>query len=350
MKDKAFLMVYGGICLCLVLLYTSMIYLLDPLGYYKVIEKSQYYAMNARYQLPSFVKNLDYSTIVIGPSMSLNFDEKVMDQQFHTKSYNAALSAASAREQRYIAELAIDTHPNLNQLFWEINFDSLSGDTDRVNEEAGGFPAYFYTTNPVDDIQYLFSYYPLQEYQKRRETPEETKYKTPYELYKFGRYVKSMTPDKITDKTVKNNQNPAPEPVSFQKMKENFDENIWPIIAEHPDKNFILYYTPYPITYHIFNYNRSSLAFIDRLEMKEYVFQKLKDYPHVKLYDFQTRQDITFNMENYVDGSHYYQSINHEMMSYMSQHSPIQNQDEIKNNNTALLEQVEHYRFEQLRF
>lgn len=349
MSYKKFLLSLLAVCLILAGIYSSFMYVKDPLGYYHVKKDSRYYNTNGRYQLPAFIKNFDYDTIFIGPSMSQNFIEKNIDRELHVKSYNAALSAASAREQRYIYELADSSHKNLKNVYWELNFDSLYGDTNRVNEESGAFPAYLYNTFPLDDIKYLFSYYAGEAYLETRKAEKENRpIMNPYDMFKFGFEVPPVDPkDYKKSKPVKNKK-PIPDGVSFQDMKENFDQNILPAIKEHPNQIFNLYYTPYPITYHLFHFNRSEQAFIDRLKMKEYIFKQVGHLDHVNIFDFQTESTVTFTISNYMDGSHYFAEINNWMIKQFAQKSYVQTPDSIQKNNKKLLEQVENFSSKQL--
>jgi len=330
-------------------LYSFLVYRIDPLGYYHLKKESHYYSVNGRYQLPAFIKNLDYDTIFIGPSMSQNFNETLIDRELKVKSFNAALSAASTKEQKYIYQLSNATHTNLKNVYWEINFDSLHGEVDRVNEESGVFPAYLYNTFPLDDIKYLFSYYAGEIYFDRLEAEKQKQLlRAPYNVYKFGFGIPAMTTEKLKETKTKKNKNPVPEEVSFQKMKDNFDVNILPAIKEHPEQAFTLYYTPYPITYHIFHYNRSQQAFIDRLKMKEYIYDQVKDLKNVVVHDFQAESKITFNPTNYMDGSHYFMDTNDWMIKQFATQNYVQTADTLKANNEKLLAQIENFSLKQL--
>jgi hypothetical protein len=350
MGYKKFLISFLTTCLIMAGLYSLLIFRIDPLGYYNnLIEKSHYYSVNGRFQLPAFIKNLNYDTVIIGPSMSQNFREKVIDHELNVKSFNAALSAASAKEQNYIYQLANNTHKDLKNVYWEINFDSLYGDSDRVNEESGVFPKYLYNNIVLDDYKYLFSYYAGELYFSRLKAERiKAGLRTPYDVYKFGYNVPPQTPKQYKDTKVINNNNPVPEGVSFRDMKENFDVNILPVLKDHPEQSIKLYYTPYPITYHIFNYNRSRQAFIDRLKIKEYIFEQVKDLDHVEIYDFQAESKVTFTISNYLDGSHYFMTINDWMVKQFAEHNYLQTMESTTRNNKLLLEQVEKFSVKQL--
>jgi hypothetical protein len=330
-------------------LYSYFIYQTDPLGYYGVKEKSQYYHSNGRYQLPAFIKNLEYDTIIIGPSMSQNFDEQLFDMELKVKSFNASLSAASAKEQNYVYQLAAKTHKDLKNVYWEINFDSLYGESDRVNEDSGAFPTYLYNTFALDDVRYLFSYYAGESFvETLKAARNNAPFQTPYEIYKFGKDIPPLTVDQYKDTKASENNNPIPEGVSFQNMKDNFDKNILPMLKKHPDHQFKLYYTPYPITYHIFNYNRSQQAFIDRLKIKEYIFTQVQELENVEVYDFQSESHVTFTISNYLDGSHYFANINDWMTKQFAEGNYLQTAETTQENYVKLLEQVENFSAKQL--
>lgn len=351
MSYKKFLLYFMISTLIIAGLYSAFIYAKDPLGYYKLEKESKYFYTNGRYQLPAFIKNLDYDSIIIGPSMSQNFHEEIIDEVLGIRSFNAALSAASAKEQNYIYQLADKTHENLNFVFWEINFDSLYGASNRVNEDSGEFPSYLYNTFPLDDFRYLFSYYAGEMILEKQDTLKTaTEVKIPYQIYKFGQGVPPLRvePYKRLEIEYENNK-PVPEGVSFEDMKKNFDTNILPVIQKHPEQKFILYYTPYPVVYHIFNYNRSYEAFIDRLELKEYIIEQVKELKNVEVHDFQAESKVTFKISNYMDGSHYFAVINDWMTEQFANKAYQQTVETTKQNNLLLLKQVEGFDYRQLK-
>ncbi len=349
MKYKKFLWTFFTCTFILAIIYSTFIFIKDPLGYYDLEEESSYYYHNGRYQLPSFVRNLDYDTIIIGPSMSQNFNEQVLNKELDVQSLNAALSASSAKEQNYLYTLANESNENLTNVFWEINFDSLHGSEDRVNEESGAFPKHLYTKTTLDDFKYLFSYLAGEVYiekvkAERRGDPT----RSVYEVYKFGKGVPPLNPNDYRGTEVTDNDNDVPDGVGLQEMKQNFDVNIYPVLKENTDQNFKLYYAPYPILYQIFNYNRSKQAFMDRLLMKEYVYSRVKDLEHVQVYDFQTETEITFNLRNYVDGSHYDHAVNDWMTYELNNNKYLQSENSTEENAKILLKQVEGFSGEQL--
>ncbi|MEQ2528576.1 hypothetical protein WMO40_17975 [Bacillaceae bacterium CLA-AA-H227] len=349
MEYRKFILCFVITTMTFVSIYSYFIFKKDPIGYYNLQENSEYYYYNARYQIPAFIKNLEYDTVIIGPSMSQNFDEDKINLIFEVESYNASLSAASAKEQNYIYNLSSSSHPKLKQVFWELNFDSLYGSVDRVNEDSGEFPTYLYNKNKMDDLKYLFSYYAGEALHDKIEAEKgEALKQTPYGIYKFGKGVPHLIPEQYRNEKAVSNENPVPEGVGFKDMKANFDENIYPILKGNPNQNFKLYYTPYSILYHIFNYNRSKQAFIDRLLLKEYIFERVKELKNVQIYDFQTERKITFNLNHYVDNSHYFAYINDWMIKELNQDTYLQTEKTTKLSNKVLLEQVEKFSGSQL--
>ena len=332
-----FLFVLGGI-VC------SIVYKLDPLYMYK-FKKDNYFYATERYQMPGLIKHMEYDTLFVGTSMGRNFLEPTADQLLHTKSFNASLPASTAREQKMAAQLSINS-TDVKNIIWELNLYSFSGKPDWVLEGNSPFPTYMYDTNKINNIKYFLSPYSrkmaLQNFKLQLDPTKPTQ--DPYWLYKFG--------DKETNFTVENAKKtidatplqPITEGWYHKPMLESFDDNIVSFVKQHPDVQFTFFYAPYPITYHVVSNKNDPQYTKENILFKKEVFNKLKNLPNVKLYDFQDQKDITYNLSNYMwDQTHYYRYINDWIIKELSTKKPITDEKAYEQRLSNFANEVMHF-------
>ncbi|WP_369901620.1 hypothetical protein [Bacillus manliponensis] len=301
-----------------------IVYKLDPLHVYKLQENDYFYATE-RYQMPGLVKHRDYDTIFVGTSMGRNFLEPVADEAFHTKTFNASLPASTAREQRMTADLAIQKK-EVQHVIWELNFYSFFGEPDWVLEGSSPFPTYMYDQNKLNDLQYFFSPYSRQMAFKNWSSKLQG-YNPPEDLnwlYKFGDQEDKFLVENAIKVIEATEPAPPEEGYSYEILLKSFEDNIISFIKDHPDTQFTFFYSPYPVTTHVVNYKMDAEYLTTVLSFKKEVYNRLKEYNNVKLYDFHDNKEITYNLSYYMwDQTHYYRFINDWIISQLTTTPPI---------------------------
>lgn len=100
-----------------------------------------------------------------------------------------------------------------------------------------------------------------------------------------------------------------------EKSKEIYMETLDKIIKNNPNIKFYVFYPPYSMIAYLKEFKEERLY--KDLEIKEFVEKNLLNYKNVELYDFQVAKEITHNLDNYKDYSHYSPKINSLMLKYM---------------------------------
>ena len=98
----------------------------------------------------------------------------------------------------------------------------------------------------------------------------------------------------------------------FENLKNSFEFNFISLIQNNPNTNFIFFYPPYSV----FSYKQWKENFIlnDIIQFKKYMTKRLSEFSNVAIYDFQSAIEITTNLNNYKDFTHYHQNINNWMI------------------------------------
>ncbi len=324
-------------------------FMLDPLSFYRfpTLYEAQY-STNARFQLPGFIKNANYDTVIIGTSLSRNFIESHVDQTMGVQSLNASIPASTAKEQSLAARLAMHTG-KVNQVIWELNYYSLAREPKDVDDGQNKFPYHLYDQNPINDVKYLLSLYPLETmYAIFRENIRRSTLNRDREmLYKFGFENKPLTLEQIPELITIENQ-VTQSNYKTTLMMENFNENVLSLVIQHPDIDFLFFHPPYPIFWYV-RADRQIKGYIDEIvETKVKIYEELSKYPNVTLFDFQDREEITHVVNLYMDVAHFFPITNDWLLTAFMEEPPVQSLEEARMKADRLKDQVIHFHEERL--
>jgi len=294
-------------------------FMVDPLQFYR---KANFYrpsfSKEQRYQNPGLARNYDYDTIIIGTSMTENFMPTYVNKVLGVKTVKLSMSAATAREENLIMQVALHSGKVQNVLLG-LDFGSLRGAADQVGDESGPFPHYLYDQHYYNDLPYLLSISTLESslidirnyLQNRPPQTGDLDYLMNWSSrHTYGREVlMKIWRDEQEAKKAGIKKYDKMD-FSLQSMQANFDQNILPIIKQNPEVNFIIYYPPYSVLRYRSIYEENPESFYNEMQMKRYVFTQLQDCPNVGLYDFQSDINLTFNLDKYKDYAHHSQEYN----------------------------------------
>jgi hypothetical protein len=345
---KKFVAKFFIVFAAVLLLIAGIVYVTDPYVYYHkegIYKRTFTKNFNMRYQIPGMIRNLEYETLFVGTSMGHNFKEENINLLFDTTSFNATISGSSAREQRKAVELAMKSN-DVKHVFWEINYDSLAGDPDRVDAT---FPKFLYDRNVLNDLPYLLSSESFKKIDHQWKNQHLVKSDIdPYSFYKFGEKKKPLTIEAMK-KELEGQSAPPVSAHTLDSYLESFKENMLPMLKKYPDTEFTFLYTPYPITRHMIIHEKMPSINEARLQAKLEIFDELKEYQNAVVFDFQDEADITFNVGNYIDRSHYFPYINDLLLEKMATTKPIQSEGEYQAKIERFSEQLNNFSYDQLK-
>ena len=325
----------------------AVVYVSDPFVYYHkegIYPRTFVKNFNMRIQMPGLIKHLEYETLFVGTSMVHNFKEETINEKLKTTSLNASISGSSAAEQRKVVELATASK-DIERIYWEINYDSLAGEPDRMD---ASFPEYLYDRNIINDLPYLLSYDSFKRIDYQIENQDSVNMKSnPYSFYKFGDKKDPLTIEQMKKET-EGLSAPMVQSHTLEVYLESFRENILNTVKKNPDIQFTFFYSPYPITRHMVIQEHAPEINRARLEAKLEIFKELEKMKNVAVYDFQDQKEITFNVANYMDRSHFFSYINDWMLAEMSKNQPIRTEQEYRNLVRNLIDQLENFSYVQL--
>ncbi|MDD5210796.1 MAG: hypothetical protein PHV62_00130 [Sulfuricurvum sp.] len=295
-------------------------FMLDPFQQYR---KAQFYKPiydNERYLNPGLAKIYEYKQVIIGSSMTENFilsDAK--DILGFNKPIKFCMSGATAYEMRIMLDCAYQ-HRKIDAVIYGLDLFSFTGNTTRLFQGDGSLPFYLYDNNRLNDYRYLLSFDTFKFF------VDSFILSKPAVTFDFNRMYQWQHKlsesafngaDRIMEWKLKEGFNPDyhGDEYSLVAMKANIDVNLIPIVRNHPETTFYIFYPPYSILAFKDMQSKGWLSTVQ--QFKQHLFTQLAQYPNVKIYDFQVSEEVTCNLDNYKDLLHYHQRINTWMLKQM---------------------------------
>ncbi|MDD2698423.1 MAG: hypothetical protein PHF17_06440 [Arcobacteraceae bacterium] len=329
-------------------------YIVDPYQQYRLATfyPISYDSNKQRYKNGGFAKNFSYDSLILGTSMTENFllDEVEKELDFNN-TLKLSISGGSAIEQSTTLQTAINSNKNLNNVVWGLDTFIFVGEVDNLSYGEGTFPFYLYDSNRLNDYKYLFSLDTLYESWNILSNSDLNN-KNRYIYEKNNMYTWQHNFEKnFTLKNVRNAWNNREDFLDIEKdkqtfnyMKNSFDSNFLEIIKSNPQIHFTIFFPPYSIlTFKIFE-ERAQLD--DVLNFKKYIYTHLLNCKNVTMYDFQIAKEITTNLNNYKDVSHYHQKINSWILQQIKENNYLVTKRNFEDNLQNLQKQSNAYDLE----
>lgn len=303
-KHKFFQILFLNIFILLLLGLT--VFIIDPYQQYRKPFYNKTVSINQFAINPGLLKHYDYDSIIIGSSMSQNFISEEANTYLKGNFINISMGGATANEIISSFNFA-KKQKNIKKVL--INLDlSYATDTSGLNISNLDF---LYNKNEILNYKYFFNINTWIDILKIFIKPQQNIRDLPFYGHKF-QYNKSNT---LKSYLNGKEQYKSTSLDSSSKKLEQIIKNNWiKLICENPNTEFILFFPPYSIlTYKLWG---NSLTYY--LKVKETLITNLLPLKNVKIYDFQHLTNITYNLDNYKDFSHYHPNINSLILKEIS--------------------------------
>ncbi|PLY05093.1 MAG: hypothetical protein C0625_13745 [Arcobacter sp.] len=323
-------------------------YIVDPFQQYRAKTFYPIAFLKERYQNAGLSKNLDYDSVVLGTSTSENFIlNEVEDNLNCKKALKLSVKGGSAREQSITLKTAIKNNKNLKHVLWGLDSFVFIGEANRLKSGPGTFPEYLYDSNILNDYKYLLSIDTLLDSFKSVSRPYLKKDKSVYDYNKMYQWQHQLENDFTFEKIIEAWENrdldldEELDKQSFSYLKNSFDINFMPIIKNNKQIEFKIFFPPYSILHFKGIEERNSLD--DTFKFERYIFNQLKNYPNIKMYDFQINKKLTHNLANYRDLIHYHQKFNTWIVEQIKNDKYLITEENIDKNLRELDKQIKNY-------
>ena len=328
----------------------SFNYIIDPYQFYRKATLYTFTIQDQRYLNAGLAKNYTYDSAIIGSSMTENFYANDVNNILHfKKTIKLPFQGASIFEETALLHTILNTKKASNIIFG-LDIYSFSGEAIPLSKSSF-FPQYLYDKNILNDLSYVLNFKVLEKSIKALKKPYD-KNKVKQQLNSIYNWQKiwqtsfniknvlklyNQEKKQFTNKT-QQEKNKLLKHFHFSVLQRNFDNELLPIIKANPHTDFYIFYPPYSILAYKLMYQQNILK--DTIKFKQYIFNTLKHYKNVKIYDFQVADEIVKNLHNYKDVNHYTEDINKWMLEQMAKDNYLVTEKNIKHYSEQLIEYV----------
>lgn len=267
------------------------------------------------YQCVGTLRNFEYQGLIVGSSVTENNDNSWYEEDFGCETVIKAIrSYGATADLCYLLDVAFEDH-SPEYVFYSIDTTSLSASPEPTYETTGS-PTYLYDKNPFNDYTYLWNKDVLFK-------------KIPYMMVQsvFAGYNDNLSYNWEAGKDFSEagmlSHYARSSTITPMKKEDEYAENLAANIAlltaqveAHPDTNFKFFFPAYSILFWDSAYRAGdSDAY---LYNEETAIKALLEYDNVEVYYFKNNEEITSNLNNYMDTLHFTSEINHFMEQQMA--------------------------------
>lgn len=305
-------LVFGGTVFALVVLLIALVVFVDPFFHYHApLEDYPYLIDNQLSQNPGMAEHMEYDSVLLGSSMTVNFEADWFSELMGLDLIKLPYNGAYPRDIYNIMECVDKSGQPLQAVFWGVDLASYTGS---VEETKYPLPEYLYDDIAFNDWEYWLNKQVLLDYILKPlfsgdgATDLSSVYNSHWWMVNF--YGKETVLD-----SYKRPEELAAVQVDktayTQALLANLETNIAPLLENHPDTKFVIFYPPYSI---LFWYDYLAAGQLDAvLEEYRVSMEWFLGYDNVEVYYFQNMPEVITNLDNYADISHHNQKINRYM-------------------------------------
>lgn len=320
----------------------AIVVVVDPFFHYRSPDPEAEVWFEQRYQTAGLLRSQDYETVLMGTSLAANYRPLWFDAYFDTRTVKATFPNGGFHEFTQALDYAYETH-DVERVIFGLDPNIL---VRSVEEAPDQLPAYLYDTNPWNDGPYLLNksvlvrtLYVLREKAEGNTQALQDAFVWDGSVFFSKELALAGYQRPEAEDTV------LPEDAFFAVCDENLAVvKSW--LTEHPDTEFIFYYSPY------------SILFWDKMERQgrtdamfaalKYATEQLLAYDNVKIQCFLTDIDTITDLDNYADHIHVAGRVTWKMSKAMAGTENLLTPENYAEKLDALREYVVNYDYESI--
>jgi len=236
------------------LLYATLIFVIDPIQQYR---KASFYKpmfTNQRYLNPGLVKTYDYDTVIIGASETENFNPIYIDKQLNVKTLKLSIEGSNVFENELMLETAITTGKVKNVIY---SIDTFAFHQESASLKYSKLPLYLYDESILNDYKYLLNIDIFKKYLIKiilGNVFNKKKFTQPIEKFQYWGDKFQTRKQKLlieTDKLLSKHEIPNYDKEYYTNMINLFDTQMLTNIKNNKDINYYFIFPPYLINFWI---------------------------------------------------------------------------------------------------
>ncbi|MCM1539467.1 MAG: hypothetical protein NC254_13850 [bacterium] len=313
-RYRVFLGILAAVIASGAVMIAALVITVDPFfQYHEPVEGFAYVIDDQLSQNPGLAKNTEYDAVLLGSSVTVNFNTAWFEELFGVSLVKLPYNGAYPRDIVNAMGLAEKSANTIDMVFWGLDVSSCSGGTEQIKYEL---PSYLYDDFIGNDVYYWYNKdvlldYILKPFLDPSQGTDRTDYYSTWQLFGYNKWV------------ALNSYHPVPrsdqeyaDDFLLDAVKENMDVNICPMIERHPETQFYIFFPPYSILYW---YDFERLRQTDAILTNEaYIMECLLDHDNVRVFFFHDDYEITADLENYTDRIHYSREVSRHIAEAMA--------------------------------
>ncbi|MBQ8228743.1 MAG: hypothetical protein IJZ88_07000 [Clostridia bacterium] len=329
--------------LILLLILGGITFAVDPLYQYRYDESDNYF-LSPKFSCVGLVKNYKYDSVMLGSSMTQNFDPDVFKETMGLNLLKVNIGGMTVPETCFYLK-HINKYSKSKKIFVSIDLQRFAIEPDDAEFNIPEYLANGYE----DDYKYLLSsevytrFLPLDLMIKGMEklnisVPSFIKNSTDIDELGAWHNDYQTGENKVLESLEKNGYGVSEiEAEGIEKpVNANIDLLFSTISELNSNTEYVLFFPPYSSLYWI--YAKQNGHFDAFCDAKERIFELSQKYKNVKIYDFQSFE-ITSDLNNYRDISHYSKEINDYLTQCFADGTGLVNSiNDLKNNRSLILQ------------
>jgi hypothetical protein len=355
-----------GTSAVIVLAAALLTFAVDPLQLFRPARFfAAMYSPDSRMQDAGLIRSQQFDTVFMGTSLAIHFRQSDIDKALGVRSLKLAMTGSSAREQSFVLDAAMESRPK--RVIWQMD-DWIFRSAPNIDANAF-LPANLYRRNASSLAEYLLSgamareslwialrafptltpviakltngvmfKFPITEVDDINALPRDTdigaRYNKPKALAAFRGMIDPSRRKALS------------EGYDLDTMIQGFQRDAIGLIARNPDVQFDIYFAPYSILQFVALRDAAPETLKITYDFTAYAFERLKQFPNVRLYDFRVAKEVTHDLGNYADVLHHSPAIDLKILSWIAEgkyrvdpKAPLASLEQLK-------AQVEAYRLE----
>jgi Fe-S-cluster formation regulator IscX/YfhJ len=298
----------------------GMTAVIDPFfHYHKPLAQLEYPLERGRerYLNNGIIRNFDYDSAITGTSMMQNFKTSQFDKLFDAHSVKVTLTGDTYWAIDEEIRMIFQNKSDIKYIFRCLDYNKVFDDKSDYNYD--NVPTYLYDDNPWNDVQYLFNKdifidntlgvvkYTLH----GQKMPDMDQYSSwaadhpvgkDYVLQNYSAPARCEDQKEFTEKEA-------------EIVRHNVEENVLDMVKAHPETTFYFYTPPYSA---LWWYKTKCSGNLKRyFQAEQLQAELLLQYDNVKLFSFTDLFDLTCDLDNYKDDTHYSEQISADIMDWI---------------------------------
>lgn len=292
MNSKRYFFITLGCILLSLLMIVGAVVIVDP---YQQYRQSDAFMSNQRLSNPGIAKTQDYDAVIVGSSMAMNHYPSQIDSLFGWNTINMTVKGGVDADYSLLFPHIV-RQEKVKHMLWGLDFFSF---TLPVTYSA---EPYLYDNKRWNDFPYWLNYTACTNTFNKL-----IKRKIVISRDAMYHFTSPNGKDVLLKYYERDNNEKYFAKDDFSQMKQRFDIMESCVMPSLSEVDVYVYFPPYSILE--FKMFEQYGHWEQVLELKQYIIEKLLEYPNVKLYDFQ-KEEFICNLEEYMDLRHHSHAYN----------------------------------------